>query len=197
MRFRKRVAIVTGGPHRNQKGKVSMSSSVLVAYATRYGSTKEVAEAVADTLRQSGLAVDCQPAHDIRSLEQYSAVVLGAPLYMGHWHKDAIQFLERYGATLATLPVAIFALGPVHADDKEYQGAREQLDKELAKFPSLTPRTSEIMGGRFDPATLTFPFTLLPGFKKLPASDARDWVAIRAWASDLAAGLQPAAPARV
>ena len=54
-----------------------MSASVLVAYASRYGSTQEVAEAVAATLRECELEVDSQPMREVRTLERYSAVVLG------------------------------------------------------------------------------------------------------------------------
>ncbi len=39
---------------------------------------------------------------------------------------------------------------------------------------------------------LTFPHNLVPALKNMPASDVRDWTAIRAWASDLAALFQPA-----
>ena len=42
------------------------------------------------------------------------------------------------------------------------------------------------MGGVFDPARLRFPFNLAPILRQTPASDIRDWVAIRAWASKLA-----------
>ena len=169
-----------------------MSASVLVAYATRYGSTQEVAEAVAATLREHGLEVDFQPMREVRTLDQYRAVVLGAPLYMFHWHKDALQFLARHRAALTARPVAIFALGPFHAEEKEYQEVREQLNKELAKFPWLAPAEIEIFGGKFDPQKLTFPHNLVPALKNMPASDIRDWTAIRAWASDLAAQFQPA-----
>ena len=169
-----------------------MSASVLVAYATRYGSTQEVAEAVAATLRERGLAVDIGPMRNVRTLDQYRAIVLGAPLYMFHWHKDALHFLERHREALTARPVAIFALGPFHAEEKEFQGSREQLDKELAKFPWLRPGAIEIFGGKFDPQKLTFPYNLMPALKNMPASDVRDWTAIRAWASNLAAQFQPA-----
>jgi len=169
-----------------------MSASVLVAYATRYGSTQEVAEAVAATMRERGLAVDIQPMREVRGLEGYRAVVLGAPLYMFRWHKDALHFLTRHRAALTQRPVAIFALGPFHAEEKEYQEVRRQLDKELAKFPWLTPAEIAIFGGKFDPQKLTFPHNLVPALKNMPASDVRDWTAIRAWASDLAAQFQPA-----
>jgi menaquinone-dependent protoporphyrinogen oxidase len=63
-----------------------MPDSVLVAYATRSGSTREIAEVIAATLREHGLEVDLKPARDVRTLEGYRAVVLGAPLFMLHLH---------------------------------------------------------------------------------------------------------------
>ncbi len=168
-----------------------MSASVLVAYATRYGSTQEVAEAVAATLRERGLEVDIQPMQQVRTLEEYRAVVLGSPLYMFRWHKDARRFVARHREALMERPVAIFALGPIHTDEKEWQGSREQLEKELAKFPWLRPVALELFGGKFDPAKFRFPYNL-PALKRMQTSDIRDWTAIRAWASTLATELQPA-----
>lgn len=173
-----------------------MSTSVLVAYATRYGSTQEVAEAVAATLRERGLEVDIRSAREVGTVDRYGAVVLGAALYMGHWHKDALRFLSRYREALTERPVAVFALGPMHDDEKEWQGAREQINKELAKFPWLRPVALEVLGGKFDPAKLTFPWNLVPFLRRLPAGDVRDWTAIRAWASNLAERLQPVLPRR-
>src|SRR5438876_8817975 len=135
-----------------------MSASVLVAYATRYGSTQEVAEAVAATLRERGLEVDIQPMREVRTLERYRAIVLGAPLYLFHWHKDALHFLARYREALTQRPVAIFALGPFHAEEKEFQEVRRQLDQELAKFPWLIPQAIAIFGAKFDPEKLRFPY---------------------------------------
>lgn len=169
-----------------------MSSSILVGYATRYGSTQEVAEAIAATLRESGLEVDLQPMRAVRTLEGYTAVVLGAPLYMFHWHKDAKSFLSRHRKALMERPVAVFALGPFEDTPKQWQDVRANLDKELAEFPWFAPVAVEIFGGKFDPAKLDFPYSLVPGLKKLPAADIRDWTAIRAWANNLAAKLQPA-----
>ena len=169
-----------------------MSKSALVAYATRYGSTQEVAEAVAETLRDRGLTADLQTMKAVQTLEGYDAVVLGAALYMYRWHKDARRFLSRQHEALSELPVAIFALGPVKSprDEEEWRGSQDQLDGELAKHPWLKPVAVEILGGKFDPATLRFPMNLFAGSE--PASDNRDWEAIRAWASDLAAKLEPA-----
>jgi menaquinone-dependent protoporphyrinogen oxidase len=168
-----------------------MSDPILVGYATKYGSTKEVAEAVAAALREEGLEVDFQPMRDVKTLEGYGAVVLGAPLYMFHWHKDAKSFLSRHREALTKRPAAVFALGPFEDVPKQWQDVRANLDKELLQFPWFAPVAVEIFGGVFDPAKLTFPYNLVPGLKKMPVSDIRDWNAIRAWANSLPARLQP------
>lgn len=167
-----------------------MEGKILVAYVSTHGATQEVAEVVAETLRDQGSVVDCQPARAIRSLDGYSAVVLGAPLYMFHMHKDALRFLSQHRKTLAGLPVAIFAGGPFADQKGEVQEnvwgeVRQQIDKELAKFPWLQPARVEVIGGKFDPAHLRFPYNLIPALKQIPASDLRDWDAIREWAGSL------------
>jgi menaquinone-dependent protoporphyrinogen oxidase len=164
-----------------------MSKRILVAFATSYGSTREVAEAVAAMLRDRGFDADLRPARDVRTLEGYGAVVLGAPLAMHRWHKDAHRFLSRQRKSLADIAVAVFALGPVHDphDEKEWEDSRAQFDKELAKVGWLEPVATELFGGRFDPALLRFPVNKLAGSE--PASDIRDWEAIGTWADELAA----------
>ena len=102
-----------------------MTTKVLVAFATRYGSTQEVAEAVVATPRECGLAVDLQLLREERTLAGHSAVVLGAPLFMFRWHKDALGFLSRHRQALMERPVAVFALGPVHDpyNEQEWQNS--------------------------------------------------------------------------
>jgi len=172
-----------------------METKILMAYASKYGSTQEVAEAIATTLGERGLSVDLQLIQQVRTLAGYGAVVLGAPLYFGLWHKDALNFLSRNEDALPQRPVAIFALGPNSNDEKEMQGSRAQLDKELAKFPWLAPVVIEVFCVKF-PAKLRLPESLIAGLPAsplhgMPASDVRDWTAIRAWANSLVQKLQP------
>jgi menaquinone-dependent protoporphyrinogen oxidase len=174
-----------------------MSDSVLVAYVTKYGSTQEVAEKIAATLRGQGLSVDVQPAKQMWGLEQYQAVVFGAPLYIGHWLKDAKRFLKKHQAALTEMPIAVFSLGPTHGtDEAEWEGVRAQLNQELAKYPWLKPVVVELFGGKYDPKNLRFPDALLAKVPAsplhgAPATDLRDWDAIQAWAAALPAKLEP------
>jgi menaquinone-dependent protoporphyrinogen oxidase len=161
---------------------------VLVAYATKHGSTAEVAEAIAAELEERGLEVELAPAREVNELDGYSAVVLGGAIYMGRWHHDARAFLGRHRRALADLPVAIFGMGPLTTEEEDVRGSRRQLEHALSKVRGLLPATVAVFGGVVDPAKLRFPFT------HIPASDARDWDAIRAWAdevADLVGGASP------
>ena len=172
-----------------------MAGSILIVYATRYGSTQEVAEAVGRRLREQGLSVQVRRAREVRSLDGFSAAVLGAPLYIGSLLREARRFLNRHRTALSRIPVAIFALGPVHGG-KELDDARTQLAAALAKLPWLRPVATEVFVGKYDPAKLRFPDSLLAILPASPlhgvsAHDGRDWPAIRAWADTLPAVLLP------
>ena len=156
-----------------------MAIDVLVAYATKHGSTEEVAEAVTEELQGLGLEVELAKLRKVRDLDGYRSVVIGAPLYTGRWHKDARKFVKRHGKALEELPVAVFALGPLKLAEEDVAGSRKQLDRALALAPELRPATVEVFGGVIDPAKLRFPFN------RMEAGDARDWDAIRAWARSL------------
>jgi menaquinone-dependent protoporphyrinogen oxidase len=159
-------------------------NKVLIAYATSYGSTREVAERVGEVLAERGVGTTVRAAKDVDSLDGVSAVVLGGALYFFRLHKDARRFLSRHREVLKDLPVAVFAMGPFNDTEKEFAGARGHLDRSLRKHAWLKPALVQIFGGKFDPKGLKFPHSN-PGMKQMPASDIRDWDAIRAWAESL------------
>jgi menaquinone-dependent protoporphyrinogen oxidase len=162
-----------------------MNTPVVVAYATKAGSTKDVAEAVARRLREHGLEADARPVAEVGTLAPYGAIVLGTALYTGRIHRDARRFLRRHHAELAKRPLAVFAIGPKTLQADEVTASRAQLDRALAAYPDVRVGPVAIFGGVVNPARLRFPFN------RMPASDARDWHAIGAWADAVAATLTP------
>jgi len=155
--------------------------SILLTYATRFGSTQEVAETITSVLRESGIEVKLQPMQEVQCLDGYDAIVLGAALYNTRWHQDAHQFLAKHQDVLKQRPVAIFALGPLNTSDAAMRNSRRQLNKELAKYAWLKPIAVEMFAGKYDPSKPGLGF-----FERLmPARDYRDWEAIRTWANTL------------
>ncbi|MGD8849432.1 MAG: flavodoxin domain-containing protein, partial [Anaerolineales bacterium] len=75
---------------------------ILVTYATMSGSTAEVAEAVGKELETQGYHVDLLPIHLVADIQQYDAVVVGAPMILG-WHREARRFLRKFRRDLRTL----------------------------------------------------------------------------------------------
>ncbi len=173
-----------------------MTGTILVAYATRYGSTREVAEAAAATLREHGLTVEVEAVRDAVVGDRHDGVVLAAPFYVGAMLKDAVRFLERERTALERLPVALLACGPLSADD-DIAAARGQLDDALVKLGWLQPVAAEMFVGKYDPHHLRVADRLLTALPASPlhgvgARDDRDWKAIRAWAAALPGLLQAA-----
>ena len=159
-------------------------ASVLVTYATKYGSTRDVAEAIAARLRERGVTIDVRAAGDVDSLGGYDAVVFGGALYFFRLRREGRRFLSHHRKALSEMPVAVFGMGPIEDTEEQYMGARKHLDKSLAKNQSISPVAVAVFGGVLDPTGLRFP-DANPAMKKLPPSDLRDWEAIGAWADTL------------
>lgn len=159
---------------------------VLITYASTSGSTQEIAEFIAGELKNQEIEVVISSCRSVKDLESYDAVVLGAPLYMFRLHSDAKQFLKRHSKNLSKVSVAIFAGGPYGENAAtDAVEVRKNLDAELANFTWLRPASVLLVGGRFDPARLRFPYNLIPALKQSPASDARNWDEIRDWSHHL------------
>lgn len=158
----------------------SMSARVLIAYGSKHGSTAETAEAIGRQIRESGFEVEVREAESIGSIDAYGAVVVGGSIYAGRWHPHVKEFIRRFESGLREVPVAFFAMGPKTSEPDDIASAREQLELTLKKLPDVGARPIAIFGGVVDPEKLRFPFS------RLPASDARDWHAIGAFAEQVA-----------
>jgi menaquinone-dependent protoporphyrinogen oxidase len=161
-----------------------MAAHILVAYATRNGSTAEIALAVAKELENAGAAVTVTDMKTVSSVADYTAVVIGAPLYMGNLVKEVAQFAGTHKESLRNMPVAAFAVGV--APKSPDPGAVGQATAALhAVIDPLQPVASTVFAGNVDIKKLSFIQRKMTELAKSPVGDFRDWAAIAAWARDL------------
>ncbi|HTU94507.1 MAG TPA: flavodoxin domain-containing protein [Solirubrobacteraceae bacterium] len=161
-------------------------TKVLVAYASKHGATVEIAEAVADKMRERHLSVDCRPAHSVENLFGYDAVIVGSAVYFGRWRPDAMRFLRRHASRLADLPVWTFSSGPVGSTpasgELEPHGERLMAER-------LHARGHVVFGGRVQAGGHGVLRPLVDRIPR-PYRDRRDWAEIRAWAATIAGELE-------
>jgi menaquinone-dependent protoporphyrinogen oxidase len=167
------------------------AEKILVTYASRAGSTAEVAEAIGQTLRESGAQVDVRPMQAVEDLAAYRAVVAGSAIRGGKWLPEAMQFMHAHQAELARRPCATFMVC-ITLGMRNGEKYRDGLRDWMAEARSLARPVSEGMFAGvldFSKVPLTFN-TLLMRLMVLigvfPRGDHRDWGAIRAWAESLA-----------
>jgi menaquinone-dependent protoporphyrinogen IX oxidase len=87
-------------------------NKILVTYATRAGSTYEVAARVAEVLHTQGAAVDVKPVTAMHELQGYDAIVVGSAIRMGCWLPEAVEFVKTNRETLSRIPTAYFLIPP-------------------------------------------------------------------------------------
>jgi menaquinone-dependent protoporphyrinogen oxidase len=164
--------------------------TVLVAYASKRGSTAEIAETVAATLRREGLGVCLEQAGDVESLERFDAVVLGSAVYMKRWRGDARHFLKKHRKALRQVPFWVFSSGPVGDPARDDQAWTEP-PRLAEKVEALGGRGHTVFGGCVpaEPQGM-MERKMVEGIPK-EHRDRRDWDEIRAWAKQVASDLVP------
>ena len=157
--------------------------TVLVAYASRMGSTQEIAVAIADQLVKRGLEVEVMAAVDAANAQGFDAVLLGSAVYMGQWDKHAVDYLRREATDLAQRPAWLFQSGPSGPLAENGHTGPPRAVKRLCRTIGLAPPTT--FGGNLDPSRATGKVARWVTNSDL-AGDSRDWDQIRAWADDIA-----------
>jgi menaquinone-dependent protoporphyrinogen oxidase len=167
--------------------------SILVAYASKHGATREIAERIAETLVAAGQKAEARPVAAAGDLVDYGAFVIGSAVYMGHWQKEAAEFVRHNRAVLAGRPVWLFSSGPLGTEPTDPQGRDLTVvaePKEIAEFrEAIRPRGHRVFFGVLDPGRLGLSERALrklpAGRALLPEGDFRDWTQIEAWARDI------------
>lgn len=160
-----------------------MDKRVLVAYATRTGSTVGVASAIGETLAARGFSVDVKPMKEDPSLDGYQSVILGSAVNGAKWLPEAVDYVRNHQVALNQVPVALFCVHCMNlGDDERFKKNRLAYLNEIR--PLVKAQAEAWFPGKgIDPAST-------PGLVRWIATtffgggegDLRDWTKIRAWA---------------
>jgi menaquinone-dependent protoporphyrinogen oxidase len=172
-------------------------ASVLVAYATRFGSTRGVAERIAGRLRDRGLRAEARAVDDADGAGDHDAVVFGSPVFDGRWTPEAEAFVHREREALAGRPVWLFSVGTFGDRKRLVGGLMRREPKGIDEIAAAVhPREYRVFAGvierrRWAPAARLLYHAFGGRF-----GDRRDWPDIEAWADAIATALMSPSPDR-
>ena len=179
-------------PNQLCKGGGTMNNHILVCYASGSGSTKEVAEAVADVLAERGARTTVMNVMEVQTLEPYEGVVVGSSIRAGHWLPEAAKFVADFRAELRLKKVAYFTMCLTMLND-EVEGRKRVLaymQPILAVDKDIEPVGLGLFCGSMNPALKA----LVPNEV---FGDHRNWEAIKDWAYQTAGLLMSGEPGLV
>ncbi len=167
-----------------------MSNKILVTYASRFGATAGVAEAIGKTLAEYNAQVDVLPMKAVSDLSAYQAIVAGSAVNGGAWLPEAMHFVQAQRTELKQKPFAAFLVCMTLAM-KNGEQYRTNISTWLEPVRALVQPVSEgLFAGALDigkiPSRsdrLKFRLSVLSGVWK--EGDHRDWNAIHAWSESL------------
>ena len=170
---------------------------ILVTYASGFGSTAEVAEAIGQVLGQRA-EVTVEEVQDLISIEPYDAVLIGSPVRAGKWLRRATSFLKKHQSKLTQKPVACFTLCLTAKDEAGRQRAsKEIIEPLLNEYPLIKPIAVGLFGGKIEYQKLPWLIrgvikrvSKKEGFPTEGVIDFRDWDAIRAWGEEVGSRLE-------
>ena len=172
------------------KQTINDRQRILIAHATGFGSTSEVAEAIAETLCQKGVSAEAKPIQDVKSLDSYDAVIFGSPIRYDKWMPEVTNFVHANQKRLKEIPVAYFftCLTLAKRNEKTEQKAMVYAQQLAMLSPEVKPITIGRFGGVLNfskmPFYYRFPFKGFSLLTRIKEGDYRDWNEIEMWAEE-------------
>ena len=156
---------------------------LLVAYASKYGSTAEIAEIIGKELGKRHYEVDVKSEDDVDSLAGYDGFVIGSALYAGGWMKSAAAFLHSNQDLLAGHPVWLFSSGPTgQGDPNEIMDGWTFPEDLKTALEKIGPKDVILFHGKIDPDRLSATEKMIIKSVNATVGDYRDWLVVRGWA---------------
>ena len=167
-------------------GEKNMEKRVLVTYASKYGSTGGVADAIGKELCSKDAAADVVLIKNANNISSYQGVIIGSAIYMGKWMSEAIDFVKENRDILRQVPVAYFLVCMTLSRPTEENRAKalSYIDPILKAVPEIKPVCIGTFAGAMDYNNLSWINKKILKSKGTPEGDFRDWNVIRAWARE-------------
>lgn len=158
---------------------------ILVAYATRGGTTREIAQQIADALRVKGATVDIHAVGDVADAADYDAIVLGSAIYFRRMMPSAPRFIQQNASILESCPVAVFSVGAQmrKPTPKNHALVESWVRNGLKPYPKIQPIALEHFAGAvaFKRLNLLWRVLLIITFEE--RGDWRNLDAVSDWAN--------------
>jgi menaquinone-dependent protoporphyrinogen oxidase len=166
-----------------------MKRKILVAYASRAGSTSDVAQAIAEQICAMGFDAVALPVKSVKNINNYDAVILGSAVYYGTWLPEMLKFITEQQQLLNSIPTAIFSMHMQATDNNSTSHDKRETYTQAIRG-LINPFSKAFFAGKVDPASLPWFKRLAVKWVKSPIGDMRDWEKIRNWTSALGLHLQ-------
>ena len=163
---------------------------VLVAFASRHGATRGVAERIAARLHESGLAVVLHQVEDVGEIPPGCAVVLGSPVYDQSWPPEFEDFVARHERSFAQRPTWLFSVGTFGDRRRVIGPLMRREPRTIGQVRgTMHPREYRVFAGVIRREQWPLPSRMLVHLCGGRLGDNRDWAGIDEWAETIAASL--------
>jgi menaquinone-dependent protoporphyrinogen oxidase len=158
----------------------NMSNRILVTYASKAGSTAEIAAKIGEHLGERGFKVDVINVKSKPDPKDYQAVILGSCIRMGGWLPEMMDFIKANQFALNSIQAALFTVHLLNiGDDETSKAARTAY---MDKVRALMPGKEEVYFlGAMDFSKLSRLDRFISKMVKTEESDLRDWGKIKFW----------------
>ncbi len=161
---------------------------MLVTYASKCGSTGEIAAVLGEELSKGGFAVDIFPVDEIQTLKPYEFVVLGTALRFEKPLNEMMNFISKYKRDISDKKIAYFSTGVYMRDPsiENQNKTRKMLEPLKVSLPE--PVSEAMFAGKVDYKKIAPFWRFLISMDSsglMREGDWRDWQVIRTWGKQL------------